>query len=73
MILILNQDQRSFFAPNEGQNFKTEKSLLKLPSALLRRELLQYKVNKIMITSLNIILLIAADSQSYQSAKNKVK
>jgi hypothetical protein len=34
---------------------------LKLPSALLRRELLKYKVNTIMITSLNIILLTAAE------------
>jgi hypothetical protein len=68
MILILNQDQRSFFNPNVpflGSKFqngqKVDFELLKLTSALLRRELLKYKVNTIMITSLNIILLTAAE------------
>jgi hypothetical protein len=76
MILILNQDQRSFFATNvpflRVKISKRTKSLLKLPSALLRREQLQYKVNTIMITSLNIILLTAAELPNREK-ESKIK
>jgi hypothetical protein len=54
--------QMSPFWGSKFQNGqKVDFELLKLPSALLRRELLQYKVNTIMIKSLNIILLTAAE------------
>jgi hypothetical protein len=40
---------------------KVDFDLLKLPSAILRKEQLQYKVNTIKITTLNIIFLTAPE------------
>jgi hypothetical protein len=45
---------------------------LKLPSAVLRREQLQYKVTTITIATLNIILLTAAELP-IAKRENKIK
>jgi hypothetical protein len=51
----------SFLGSNFQNGPKVDFELLKLPSAILRREQLQYKVNTITIATLNIILLTAAE------------